>query len=65
MRDYFPVSLIKTVDLDPKNRYVFGYHPHGIYELIKGIIGLGAWVNFITDANDFSIHFPKVKYSFN
>jgi 2-acylglycerol O-acyltransferase 2 len=47
MRDFFPVKLIKTVDLSPEKTYIFGYHPHGI-------IGLGAWVNFITDANDFS-----------
>jgi Diacylglycerol acyltransferase len=36
MRDFFPVSLIKTTELDPSKNYVFGYHPHGI-------IGMGAW----------------------
>ena len=41
MRDYFPVSCIKTTDLDPSRNYIFGYHPHGI-------IGLGAWINFAT-----------------
>ncbi|POW13004.1 hypothetical protein PSTT_04057, partial [Puccinia striiformis] len=27
---YFPVSLVKTVDLPSDRKYVFGYHPHGI-----------------------------------
>jgi hypothetical protein len=27
--DYFPIRLMKTVDLDPKKNYLFGYHPHG------------------------------------
>jgi 2-acylglycerol O-acyltransferase 2 len=27
--DYFPIRLTKTVNLDPKKNYVFGYHPHG------------------------------------
>ncbi|KAI8924669.1 diacylglycerol acyltransferase [Entophlyctis helioformis] len=45
--DYFPVSLIKTTDLDPNKSYVFGYHPHGI-------LGLGAVINFATEANDIS-----------
>ncbi|XP_075941115.1 2-acylglycerol O-acyltransferase 2-B isoform X4 [Anarhichas minor] len=29
-RDYFPLTLIKTVDLDPKKNYIFGFHPHGV-----------------------------------
>jgi 2-acylglycerol O-acyltransferase 2 len=29
MRDYFPVKLVKSCDLDPSKNYVFGYHPHG------------------------------------
>ncbi|CAB1440678.1 unnamed protein product [Pleuronectes platessa] len=28
-RDYFPLTLIKTVDLDPRKNYIFGFHPHG------------------------------------
>jgi 2-acylglycerol O-acyltransferase 2 len=27
MRDFFPVKLVKTVDLEPDRNYVFGYHP--------------------------------------
>ncbi|ROL01445.1 2-acylglycerol O-acyltransferase 2-A [Anabarilius grahami] len=29
-RDYFPITLIKTVDLDPRHNYLFGFHPHGL-----------------------------------
>ncbi|KAJ3305899.1 diacylglycerol O-acyltransferase 1 [Kappamyces sp. JEL0829] len=53
MRDYFPVSLVKTAELDPSKNYVFGYHPHGI-------IGLGAWINFATEANQFSSMFTGI-----
>ena len=28
--DFFPITLIKTADLDPSKTFVFGYHPHGI-----------------------------------
>ena len=28
--DFFPITLVKTHELDPSQRYVFGYHPHGI-----------------------------------
>lgn len=53
-RDYFPISLVKTTDLDPKQSYVFGYFPHGI-------IGLGAYGNFITEATNFSEVFPGLR----
>lgn len=39
---YFPISLVKTQDLPPDRKYVFGYHPHGI-------IGMGAIANFGTE----------------
>ncbi|KDE09727.1 hypothetical protein MVLG_00129 [Microbotryum lychnidis-dioicae p1A1 Lamole] len=48
---YYPISLVKTVDLPPDRKYVFGYHPHGI-------IGMGAIANFGTDATGFSELFP-------
>lgn len=53
MRDFFPISLVKTTNLDPSKNYVFGYHPHGI-------ISLGAWVNFATEANSFSSLFKGI-----
>ncbi|KAL1936198.1 hypothetical protein VTP01DRAFT_332 [Rhizomucor pusillus] len=51
--DYFPVKLIKEQDLDPGRNYVFGYHPHGI-------ISLGAFANFATEATGFSEQFPGI-----
>ncbi|XP_045920579.1 2-acylglycerol O-acyltransferase 1 isoform X3 [Micropterus dolomieu] len=34
-RDYFPLKLVKTVDLDPKKNYIFGFHPHGLVSSSK------------------------------
>ncbi|CAG8579694.1 5906_t:CDS:2, partial [Acaulospora colombiana] len=51
--EYFPIKLIKRVDLDPSKNYIFGYHPHGV-------ISVGAWTNFATEANDFSKKFPGI-----
>ncbi|XP_072035290.1 2-acylglycerol O-acyltransferase 1-like [Amphiura filiformis] len=53
-RNYFPISLHKTSDLDPKNNYVFGFHPHGI-------MSMGAFINFSTDATGFDEKFPGIK----
>lgn len=52
-RDYFPMSLIKTSELDPKRNYIFGYHPHGVFSC--GAIG-----NLGTEANGFSKKFPGI-----
>jgi len=52
-KDYFPISLVKTAELDPKKNYVFGYHPHGI-------IGVGAVGNFATEATGFEKEFPGI-----
>ena len=46
LRDYFPVRLHKTVDLDPTRNYIMGYHPHGM-------MAVGAFTNFATDATNF------------
>ncbi|CAF1182345.1 unnamed protein product [Rotaria sordida] len=51
---YFPLTLIKTMDLDPNRNYIFGYHPHGIGSF-------GALGNFGTDATHFSILFPNIR----
>lgn len=53
-KNYFPVSLVKTVELDPGRNYLFGYHPHGI-------IGCGIFANFGTEATGFSGVFPGIK----
>ena len=29
MRDFFPVRLVKTAELEKGKNYIFGYHPHG------------------------------------
>ncbi|XP_039225622.1 2-acylglycerol O-acyltransferase 2-A-like [Crotalus tigris] len=53
-KDYFPISLVKTADLDPSKNYVFGCHPHGI-------LPAGSFINFCTEATGFSKHFPGLK----
>ncbi|KAM3857698.1 2-acylglycerol O-acyltransferase 1 [Diretmus argenteus] len=53
-RDYFPLSLVKTADLDPRKNYIFGFHPHGV--LVAGGFG-----NFCTEATGFSALFPGLK----
>mmetsp|Transcript_15302 Transcript_15302/g.29664 ORF Transcript_15302/g.29664 Transcript_15302/m.29664 type:complete len:518 (+) Transcript_15302:518-2071(+) len=51
--NYFPLRLIRTTPLDPRRKYVFCYHPHGI-------ISLGAFGNFATDSTGFSRKFPGI-----
>uniref|UniRef100_G1TAW2 Acyltransferase n=1 Tax=Oryctolagus cuniculus TaxID=9986 RepID=G1TAW2_RABIT len=52
--DYFPIKLVKTVELPPSQNYVLGAHPHGI-------LSTGAFSNFLTESNDFSRHFPGLQ----
>ena len=52
--DYYPVTLIKTADLDPKKSYLFGYHPHGV-------LGFGAWSLFATNGSNFEETFPGIQ----
>lgn len=51
--NYFPMRLVKTKDLPPEGKYVFCYHPHGV-------ISVGAFGNFATDATGFSKKFPGI-----
>ncbi|CAF1169774.1 unnamed protein product [Rotaria sp. Silwood1] len=51
--DYFPIHLHKTYDLPADRSYIFGYHPHGI-------ISLGAFCNFATEATCFEEKFPNI-----
>ncbi|CAF2355548.1 unnamed protein product [Rotaria sp. Silwood2] len=51
--DYFPIQLHKTCDLPPDRSYIFGCHPHGI-------ISLGAFCNFATEATGFKEKFPGI-----
>ncbi|XP_052049262.1 2-acylglycerol O-acyltransferase 1 [Apodemus sylvaticus] len=50
-KDYFPMHLVKTQDLDPGHNYIFGFHPHGIFVA-------GAFGNFCTNYSDFKKLFP-------
>ncbi|ERE86539.1 2-acylglycerol O-acyltransferase 1-like protein [Cricetulus griseus] len=50
-KDYFPIHLIKTQELDPRHNYIFGFHPHGIF--VPGAFG-----NFCTNCSDFKKLFP-------
>ena len=51
--DFFPLSLIKTHELDPSKNYVFGCHPHGV-------MACGTAGNFATEATGFSKLFPGI-----
>ncbi|XP_070607618.1 diacylglycerol O-acyltransferase 2-like [Erythrolamprus reginae] len=53
-RDYFPIRMIKTHNLAPNQNYIFGYHPHGI-------MSLGAFCNFSTEATGVSQIFPGIR----
>ncbi|XP_071429431.1 2-acylglycerol O-acyltransferase 2 [Pithys albifrons albifrons] len=53
MRDYFPVTLVKTAELDPRQNYLLGFHPHGV-------LAAGAFLNFCTEATGFSSLFPGI-----
>lgn len=53
-RAYFSeCQLHKTTDLSPKTPYIFGYHPHGV-------LALGGWLAFGTEALGFGSKFPGV-----
>ncbi|XP_002120879.2 2-acylglycerol O-acyltransferase 1 [Ciona intestinalis] len=51
MSDYFPCTLHKTVDLDPRRNYIFGIHPHGV-------LCIGSFTHFSTNGSGFSHVFP-------
>lgn len=53
-RDYFPLRLEKTVDLDPTNTYMLCVFPHGV-------LSTGAFTSFATEANKFSKLFPGLR----
>ncbi|CAO1321194.1 unnamed protein product [Diamesa hyperborea] len=51
---YFPIKIVKTADLPPNKNYVFGAFPHGL-------ISIGAFGNFATNATDFRKKFPAIR----
>ncbi|XP_026321870.1 2-acylglycerol O-acyltransferase 2-A-like isoform X2 [Hyposmocoma kahamanoa] len=50
-RDYFPIKLVKTTDLDCSCNYLFACFPHGV-------VSSGAFGAFATNALDFYKMFP-------
>ncbi|TSL34516.1 Diacylglycerol O-acyltransferase 2 [Bagarius yarrelli] len=55
-KDYFPVKLVKTAELSPSKNYILGCHPHGI-------MSMGAFSCFSTEAGGFAHAFPGVRSS--
>uniref|UniRef100_G3ST34 Acyltransferase n=1 Tax=Loxodonta africana TaxID=9785 RepID=G3ST34_LOXAF len=53
-RDYFPVQLVKTHNLLTTRNYILGSHPHGI-------MGLGIFCNFGTEATEVSKKFAGIR----
>lgn len=53
IRDYFPVSLVKTADIDCGQNYIFCVQPHGI-------LCFGGAINFATESTGFSKLFPGI-----
>lgn len=53
-RDYFPIKLVKTANLDPNKNYLLSLHPHGV-------LCVGAWCNFATNATGFREQFPGMR----
>ena len=49
--NYFPITLVKTADLDPERSYLMGYHPHGV-------LSYGAFGCFATHFAKFRELFP-------
>ncbi|XP_057606880.1 2-acylglycerol O-acyltransferase 3 [Hippopotamus amphibius kiboko] len=55
-RDYFPIKLVKTIELPPDRNYVLVSHPHGI-------LAMGTLCNFTTESTGFSQQFPGLRPS--
>ncbi|XP_012722581.2 2-acylglycerol O-acyltransferase 3b [Fundulus heteroclitus] len=53
-KEYFPIKLVKTADLNPNKNYIFGSHPHGI-------MCAGAFACFSTESCGFAETFPGLK----
>ncbi|KAL0994319.1 hypothetical protein UPYG_G00120600 [Umbra pygmaea] len=54
VRDYFPMKLVKTAELNPNKNYILGCHPHGV-------MSMGAFTSFSTDACGFMDIFPGLR----
>jgi len=58
LRDYFPIKMIKTAELDPRRNYIFSCHPHGV-------ICFGSVTVFASEADDFSVKYPGINAHVN
>nr|CAD7204347.1 unnamed protein product [Timema douglasi] len=54
LRDYFPLKLVKTADLDASRNYLFCAFPHGM-------LSTGAFGSFATEALGFTELFPGLR----
>lgn len=50
-RNFFPVHVIKTTELEPDHNYIMCYHPHGI-------LSAGAFCTYATEGTGWSKMFP-------
>ncbi|CAB3221099.1 unnamed protein product [Arctia plantaginis] len=55
--DYFPIKLVKTVELDSDRNYMFAIFPHGV-------LSFGAFGAFCTNATGFQKLFPGMSSHF-
>lgn len=53
-RDFFPIRLVKTTELNPNKNYILGCHPHGI-------MSCGAFACFCTESCGFNEVFPGMR----
>ncbi|XP_040571327.1 2-acylglycerol O-acyltransferase 1 isoform X2 [Lepeophtheirus salmonis] len=53
-KDYFPVQVIKTADLDSNKGYLLGSHPHGF-------MASGVFAAFATNDKDLKEIYPNIK----
>jgi len=53
VRDYFPIRLHKSANLDSNKQYLFGYHPHGI-------VCISANITLSSEALSISKVFPGI-----
>ncbi|XP_037604442.1 2-acylglycerol O-acyltransferase 3b [Sebastes umbrosus] len=56
LRDFFPIKLVKTAELNPNKNYILGCHPHGI-------VSAGAYACFSTESCGFTELFPGMRAS--
>jgi Diacylglycerol acyltransferase len=53
LAEFFDAKIIREKELDPKQQYLFMYHPHGL-------ISVGLCATLATNGADFEANFPGV-----